>query len=209
MHFLPTGPSYNGAPLDRDALGDDPIEAVRRWLDEAYVAQVPQPNAMSLATASEGGRPSVRTVLVKSIDSGMVFFTNYGSMKAAELEANPWGAVSLTWLTLHRQVRAAGRVERITAAESDDYFTTRPRGAQLAAAASSQSRVLGDRQELVDRMAQLDDSYPDVVPRPPHWGGYRLLPSRVEFWQGRLDRMHDRVEFVRHGDTWLSRLLWP
>lgn len=209
MEFLPTGPSYDGAPLDPESLGDDPIAAARRWLEEAYVAQVPQPNAMNLATASEGGRPSLRTMLLKAIDDGFVFFTNYGSRKGDEIDANPWAAASLTWVTLHRQVRAAGRVERTTVAESDEYFATRPRRAQLAAAASAQSRVLGDRQELIDRVAELDEAYPDEVPRPAHWGGYRLLPTRMEFWQGRLDRMHDRVEFVRHGDAWLSRLLWP
>ncbi|CAN5346098.1 MAG: pyridoxamine 5'-phosphate oxidase [Acidimicrobiia bacterium] len=209
MEFLPTGPSYDGAPLDPGSLGDDPIAAARRWLEEAYVAQVPQPNAMNLATASEGGRPSLRTMLLKAIDDGFVFFTNYGSRKGDEIDANPWAAASLTWVTLHRQVRAAGRVERTTVAESDEYFATRPRRAQLAAAASAQSRVLGDRQELIDRVAELDEAYPDEVPRPAHWGGYRLLPTRMEFWQGRLDRMHDRVEFVRHGDAWLSRLLWP
>lgn len=164
---------------------------------------------MNLATASEGGRPSLRTMLLKAIDDGFVFFTNYGSRKGDEIDANPWAAASLTWVTLHRQVRAAGRVERTTVAESDEYFATRPRRAQLAAAASAQSRVLGDRQELIDRVAELDEAYPDEVPRPAHWGGYRLLPTRMEFWQGRLDRMHDRVEFVRHGDAWLSRLLWP
>jgi len=209
VEFLPTGPSYDGAPLDPESLGDDPIAAARRWLEEAYVAQVPQPNAMNLATASEGGRPSLRTMLLKAIDDGFVFFTNYGSRKGDEIDANPWAAASLTWVTLHRQVRAAGRVERTTVAESDEYFATRPRRAQLAAAASAQSRVLGDRQELIDRVAELDEAYPDEVPRPAHWGGYRLLPTRMEFWQGRLDRMHDRVEFVRHGDAWLSRLLWP
>ena len=209
MDFLPTGPVYDGAPLDRDSLGADPMEVARRWLEDAYVAQVPQPNAMSLATASEAGRPSVRTVLLKAIDDGFVFFTNYGSRKGDELEVNPWGACSLTWLTLHRQVRVAGRVERTSTVESDEYFATRPHGAQLAAAASAQSRVLGDRQELVDKVAQLADLYPEAVRRPQSWGGYRLIPSRMEFWQGRRDRMHDRIEFVRHGEAWMSRLLWP
>jgi pyridoxamine 5'-phosphate oxidase len=209
VDFLPTGPSYDGAALDVDSLGADPLETARRWLEEAYVAQVPQPNALSVATASEVGRPSVRTVLLKAIDEGFVFFTNYGSRKGDEIEANPWAAGSLTWLTLHRQVRAAGRVERTSLSESDEYFATRPRGAQLAAAASAQSRVLSDRQELIDRVAELSDRYSDGVPRPQQWGGYRIIPVRMEFWQGRVDRMHDRVEFVRHGDSWLSRLLWP
>jgi pyridoxamine 5'-phosphate oxidase len=209
VDFLPTGPSYDGASLDVASLGGDPLEAARRWLEEAYVAQVPQPNAMSLATANELGRPSVRTVLLKAIDEGFVFFTNYGSRKGDELEVNPWAAGSLTWLTLHRQVRAAGRVERTSLAESDEYFATRPRGAQLAAAASAQSRVLSSRQELVDRVGELADRHPEEVPRPQQWGGYRIFPTRIEFWQGRVDRMHDRVEFVRHGDSWLSRLLWP
>ena len=150
-----------------------------------------------------------RTVLLKAIDEGFVFFTNYGSRKGDELEVNPWAAGSLTWLTLHRQLRAAGRVERTGLAESDEYFATRPRGAQLAAAASTQSHVLSSRQELVDRVGELTDRYPEEVPRPQQWGGYRLIPIRMEFWQGRIDRMHDRVEFVRHGDGWLSRLLWP
>lgn len=209
MTYIERGPGYEGEPLDAAQLGDDPLAAMRAWLDDAFAAGVPQPNAVSLATASDAGRPSVRTVLVKAVDTGLVFFSNYGSRKGMELDTNPWAAASFTWLTLHRQVRASGRVEQVTAEESDDYWRTRPRGAQLAAAASTQSRLLVDRAELEARVAALDAEYPDEVPRPTWWGGYRLVPVRVEFWAGRADRMHDRIEYVRDGEGWLSRRLYP
>ncbi len=209
MTYIERGSGYEGEPLHAAELGDDPLAAVREWLDDAFAAGVPQPNAVSLATASDAGRPSVRTVLVKAIDTGLVFFSNYGSRKGVEIDANPWAAASFTWLPLHRQVRASGRVEQVTADESDEYWQTRPRGAQLAAAASAQSRLLVDRAELEARVEALDAEYPDDVPRPTSWGGYRLTPVRVEFWAGRADRMHDRIEYLRDGQGWLHRRLYP
>lgn len=209
MEFIASPAPYDADPLDADALGDDPLAAARRWLDEAIAADAPQPDAMCLATATKIGRPSVRAVLVKRIDDGLVFFTNYDSRKGGELTTNPWAAGALVWPTLHRQIRAAGRVERTSATESDAYFATRPRGAQIAAAASAQSRVLASREELEMKVASLEEEYPGEVPRPGSWGGFRLFPMRMEFWQGRIDRLHDRVEFVRHGEGWMRRLLWP
>ncbi len=209
MSYLANGPDYDGTPLEAEELGDDPLTALQRWIDDAYAADVPQPNAMSLATATNAGRPSVRTVLLKAVDSGVVFYTNYGSRKADELEDNPWAAASLTWVTMHRQVRISGRVDRVTSEESDEYWATRPRGAQLAAIASAQSRVLSDRTDFEQAIAELDASEPENPDRPVHWGGYRLSPLRIEFWHGRASRMHDRIEYVLDGDTWINRRLYP
>ncbi len=209
MTYIDRGPGYDGPPLDAAELGEDPLAAIRGWLDGAFDAGVPQANAISLATANEAGRPSVRTVLVKVVDTGLVFFSNYASRKGVEIDVNPWAAASFTWLPLHRQIRATGRVEQVTTEESDAYWLTRPRGAQLAAAASAQSRLLVDRAELEARVLALDTEHPDEVPRPTSWGGYRLVPVRVEFWAGRADRMHDRIEYVRDGEGWIHRRLYP
>jgi pyridoxamine 5'-phosphate oxidase len=208
VDFLPTGPSYDGASLDVASLGGDPLEAARRWLEEAYVAQVPQPNAMSLATANELGRPSVRTVLLKAIDEGLVFFTNYGSRKGAELADRPDCALLFPWHPLQRQVRIEGRAERVPLAESAAYFATRPRGAQLGAWASPQSRVV-TAEELAASYAEAEVRFPDTVPVPASWGGYVVVPDVVEFWQGRPNRMHDRWRYRRHGGGWVAERLAP
>lgn len=209
MSYLPNGPDYDGPSLEPEDLGDDPLVALQRWVDDAYAAEVPQANAMSLATATTAGRPSVRTVLLKTVDTGIVFYTNYGSRKADELEDNPWAAVSLTWVTMHRQVRVSGRVDRVSSEESDEYWATRPRGAKLAAIASAQSRVLADRGDFEEAIAELDRTAGKRPERPVHWGGYRLMPLRIEFWLGRTSRMHDRIEYMLDGDAWINRRLYP
>jgi pyridoxamine 5'-phosphate oxidase len=185
--------------LTEDDLLPDPIALVQRWFADAQAAGVEQHDAMTLATATPDGRPSTRVVLLKGIDArGFAFFTNYESCKASELDANPHAALAMLWVPLQRQVRVTGRVERLSAEESDGYFATRPRGSQLSAWASEQSRPLPDRAELEARWSALDERWRGAaVPRPPHWGGYLVVPDEVEVWQGRANRLHDRFRFVR------------
>lgn len=165
---------------------------------------------MALATVSADGAPSVRFVLLKLIDDrGVEFFTNYESRKGRELALHPRAALAVLWKPLHRQVRLEGPVEKLTPEESDAYFATRSRGSQLGAWASQQSEAIPDRDWLEARLADLEARYPGEVPRPPHWGGYRLVPSVIEFWEGRPNRLHDREEWARSGDEWTSRRLSP
>src|SRR5262245_27349377 len=180
------GEQYAGTPLDPADCDADPLVEFRRWFDAAVAAQLPTVNAMTLATVDERGRPSARVVLLKEIDErGFVFYTSYDSRKARDLAAQPWGALILYWEPLHRQIRIEGSVERTTAAESDAYFATRPRGSQLGAIASPQSAVLATRAELEARVAELAARYADrPVPRPEMWGGYRVVPDMIELWQG-------------------------
>jgi pyridoxamine 5'-phosphate oxidase len=196
---------------ERD-LPPDPIALVRRWFDEAQAHGIEQHDAMTLATATPDGRPSARAVLLKGIDArGLSFFTNYESRKGRELDANPHAALVLLWVPLQRQVRVTGRVERLDADESDAYFATRQRGSQLGAWASEQSRPLPERADLERRWAALDERYDDAaVPRPPHWGGYRVDPDDVELWQGRANRLHDRFLYTRSRDGgWTHSRLAP
>jgi pyridoxamine 5'-phosphate oxidase len=188
-----------------------PLRLVREWFEEAAASGIIEAERMALATATPDGRPSVRIVLLKGIDDdGVQFFTNYGSRKGRELEANPRAAATLYWQPLYRAARLEGPVERLTAAESDAYFASRPRGAQIGAWASAQGSVLRDRAELEERVRTVEERFPDAVPRPDHWGGYRLRPDAVELWQGRPDRLHDREHFLLQGDgTWLSERLSP
>jgi len=189
-----------------------PLEHVRRWYDEAVGAGVPEPDAMALATATPDGRPSVRIVLLKGIDDrGLQFFTNYSSRKGNELDANPRAAVTLYWQPLHRAVRAEGPVERLTEAESDAYFASRPRGSRLGAWASRQGTPIPDREALLSALAGAEARYPgNDVERPEYWGGYRLVPDAIELWQGRENRLHDREHFLREpGDGWRSERLSP
>jgi pyridoxamine 5'-phosphate oxidase len=187
-------------------VATDPLEQFRRWRAEAG-----DPDAMALATATPDGAPSVRMVLLKGADQrGFVFFTGYASRKGGELEANPRAALLFHWAQLGRQVRVEGQVERVGADESDAYFATRPRGAQLAAAASRQGRVLADRAELDRAVAELEREYEGrAVPRPEHWGGYRLHPENYELWQHRDDRLHDRLRYTRDGERWRVERLSP
>jgi pyridoxamine 5'-phosphate oxidase len=190
--------------LLEDGVAADPLEQFRRWHAEAG-----QADAMALATATPDGAPSVRMVLLKGADEhGFVFFTGYGSRKGGELEANPRAALLFHWDG--RQVRVEGPVERVSAAESDAYFATRPRGAQLAAVASQQGRTLANRAQLDEAVAALEREHADgEVPRPEHWGGYRLSPETFEFWQHRDDRLHDRLRFLREADGWRLERLAP
>jgi pyridoxamine 5'-phosphate oxidase len=194
-----------------DARPGNPLQRVREWFDAAAASGLVEAERMALATATPDGRPSVRIVLLKGIDDDAIrFYTNYDSRKGRELAANPRAAATLYWQPLQRAVRIEGPVERLTSAESDAYFATRPRGAQVGAWASAQGTVLTDRGELEERVQQTEERFPDEVPRPDYWGGYRLRPDAVEFWQGRADRLHDREHYLLQDDgTWRAERLSP
>jgi pyridoxamine 5'-phosphate oxidase len=197
--------------MDEAALDPDPLRQFDLWFAAAGTAGVEVPEAMALATASSDGRPSVRMVLLKQADErGFAFHTNYESRKGRELAANPQAALLFHWRPLGRQVRVEGRVERVSAEESEAYFRTRPHGSRLAAWASPQSRPLHDRAELERLYAEAVARYAgDEVPLPPHWGGFRLVPDAYEFWQHGDDRLHDRVRYERDGEHWSSTRLAP
>ena len=192
-------------------LDPDPIRQFARWMDAAVSAGVPQPNAMTVASADARGRPSARAVLLKGYGAaGFVFYTNLESRKAREIDANPWAALCIVWLELHRQVRIEGPVERVDDGVADDYFASRPREAQIAAAASPQSRVVRDRAALEALVGQREIEYHEAeVSRPEHWGGLRVCPERIEFWQGRRHRLHDRIVYVSGGGGWQKARLAP
>jgi pyridoxamine 5'-phosphate oxidase len=187
---------YAAEELSAATLAADWPTQFGRWLAEAVAAELTEPNAMVLATADAAGRPSARSVLLKGYDErGFVFFTNYGSRKGTELAANPCATVVFPWYPLHRQVIAYGAVARTSRAETEEYFATRPRGAQLGAWASAQSQPLADRADLAAEWAAMDERFPGDVPAPAHWGGFRLVPTSVEFWQGQRSRLHDRLRY--------------
>jgi pyridoxamine 5'-phosphate oxidase len=188
------------------------MQQFRLWFDQAIAANLPEPNAMTLATATLDGIPNARIVLLKGLDDrGFVFYTNYTSQKGEELAANPQAALVFLWTELERQVRVVGAVEKISAQESDAYFQSRPLGSRLGAWASAQSQVVADRAQLERQLAALSETYADGnVPRPPHWGGYRVLPATIEFWQGRPSRLHDRLLYTHQADsTWRIQRLSP
>ena len=203
-------PAYSDTTLDENTVGRDPLILFQRWLDEAIAADIHLPEAMTLATATPEGKPSARLVLLKQADArGFVFFTNYNSTKARDLDSNPQAALVFYWPQFERQVRVEGRVERTSVLESDAYFKTRPRESQIGALASPQSEVIASREILQQKAAELEKSYEGrEVDRPSHWGGYRLRPERIEFWKGRPSRLHDRIVYERQPDgSWtISRL---
>lgn len=207
-----TSPEDSTPPsLPADAENRDPIDLFRDWFETAHGAGIPLPESVALATATKEAVPSARMVLLKGVDSrGFVFFTNYESRKAAELESNPVASLCFHWATLERQVRVTGTVSRITAEESDAYFQSRGRGSRIGAWASAQSRPLAARSELESRVSEITTRFEGgEVPLPPHWGGYRIEPVAIEFWQGRPDRLHDRLVFERTDEGWRTTRLYP
>ncbi|MDE2618410.1 MAG: pyridoxamine 5'-phosphate oxidase [Burkholderiales bacterium] len=203
--------SYERAELSEDASHADPLQQFDQWLQEAIRSEVPEPNAMTLATAGSDLRPSTRVVLIKGYDArGIVWYTNYDSRKGRELAGNPYAALQFHWVELERVVRIEGRVEQVSAEDSDAYFNSRPLDSRIGAWASPQSQVISGRGVLVANAAKYGAKFLLQPPRPPHWGGYRLAPDRWEFWQGRPSRLHDRLRYTLAGqDSWTRERLAP
>lgn len=201
---------YSKQSLSPEDCLPDPLAQLERWLDEALKAEVREPTAMHLATVSADGRPSARMVLLKGLEQGaLVFYTNYDSRKGRQLQANPFAAITFFWPELERQVRVEGRVEPVAAAVSDAYFASRPYPSRIGAWASLQSQPLDGKATLVARAAGFSAKYLHDVPRPPSWGGYGLIPERMEFWQGRPSRLHDRVLYLPQAGQWQRTRLYP
>jgi pyridoxamine 5'-phosphate oxidase len=197
--------AYDGDSFDESALAATWTEQLQAWLNRAVAADIAEPNAMVLATADHEGRPSSRTVLCKGLDDrGVVFYTNYTSTKSHDLTATRYASATFPWYQLHRQVHVRGEVEKVDVKETAAYWASRPRGSQLGAWASPQSRIVEGRRSLDNALRGIERRFADVerIPPPPHWGGWRIRPDVVEFWQGRRDRMHDRLRYVRTNDGW-------
>ena len=210
MNIADLRQEYLRESLDEHDVAPDPLEQFKRWFDEAVNAQMPMVNAMTLATVSASGQPTARIVLLKGVDGGgFVFYTNYQSRKGRELTANPAAALLFYWIELEREVRIDGRVEKLSAQESDDYFGSRPLASRHAAIASPQSKVIPSRAALETRFAESEKKFGDKTPRPAQWGGYRLIPDAIEFWQGRPNRLHDRVLYTRASRGWKIARLAP
>ncbi|MDD2727616.1 pyridoxamine 5'-phosphate oxidase [Malikia sp.] len=202
--------SYERAELNEHASHADPMQQFDQWLHEAIKGEIPEPNAMTVATVGGDLRPSTRVVLIKGYDErGIVWYTNYDSRKGRELAGNPWAALQFHWVELERVVRIEGRVERVSAEESDEYFHSRPLDSRIGAWASPQSQVIPNRTLLVTNAAKYGAQFLLRPPRPPHWGGFRLVPDRWEFWQGRKSRLHDRLRYTQQADGWLRERLAP
>lgn len=202
---------YSRASLSEADAHPNPIDQFAKWFSEAIAAQVPEANAMSMASVDASGRPSSRILLIKEFDQrGFTFFTNYDSRKGHDLDANPHAALLFFWIELERQVRIEGRVERISAEENDRYFYSRPLKSRLGAIASAQSHPVASREALEARFAEVEQQYGEQPARPAHWGGYRLVPDYMEFWQGRPSRFHDRIAYTRQPDgSWQLQRLQP
>jgi pyridoxamine 5'-phosphate oxidase len=197
--------------LDAADVSPDPIAQFRQWFDAALAAGVPEPNAMHVSTVGVNGRPDGRIVLLKDVsDAGFVFYTNYESRKGRELTAYPFATLTFFYPELERQIRIEGSVEKVSADESDAYFSSRPRGSQIGAWVSYQSSVIDSREVLEKRQQDLEAQFADKpIPRPPHWGGFRVVPDAIEFWQGRTSRLHDRIRYRKEGGHWLIERLSP
>jgi pyridoxamine 5'-phosphate oxidase len=209
-HIADLRKSYERAELNEHASAEQPLQQFEQWLKEAIQAEIPEPNAMTLATVASNLRPSTRVVLIKGYDArGIVWYTNYDSRKGQELAGNPFAALQFHWVELERVVRIEGRVERISDAESDAYFASRPLDSRIGAWASPQSQVIESRTTLVANAAKYGAQFLLQPPRPPHWGGYRLVPDQWEFWQGRKSRLHDRLRYSLNAGQWLRERLAP
>lgn len=210
MNIADLRKSYEKAELSEDASASDPLKQFERWLNEAIHSEVPEPNAMTVATVASNMRPSTRVVLIKGYDErGIVWYTNYDSRKGKELAGNPFAALQFHWVELERVVRIEGRMEKISDAESDAYFHSRPLDSRIGAWASPQSQVIDGRTVLVNNAAKYAAQFMLNPPRPPHWGGYRLVPDEWQFWQGRRSRLHDRLRYRINEGDWLRERLAP
>jgi len=197
--------------LDQQDILNNPIDQFRKWFDESLSAEVIEPNGMFLSTISPEGYPQGRIVLLKEVDdNGFTFYTNYNSQKGNDLAVCPFASLTFWWAELERQVRIVGRVEKVSEQESDAYFSIRPRGSQLGAWVSTQSKVIENREVLTDKLAKFEGQFANQpIPRPPHWGGYRVIPREIEFWQGRPSRLHDRIRYQNQNNEWKIERLSP
>ena len=202
--------SYEQGELNESDVSHNPLDQFNTWLQEAIKNEVPEPNAMVLATVNKDGQPGARNVLLKSADdNGFIFFSNKNSDKASDLKQNPHCTLLFSWLSQHRQVIVKGKAEEISREESNTYFQTRPYGSRISAWVSEQSQVIKNREELETKVKEFMDKYPENVPMPDYWGGYLVKPESIEFWQGRPSRLHDRIRFTKKGNTWTIERISP